>query len=201
MVSIAGKIYDVLSYNPTAARELLARAGFPNGLTDDGRQLTFEFRVPKLSYSPPIAEVLQQQWRRNLRIGMRVLTQELKAYIPMLLSGRFEMAENGGGADYGDPNTFLNLFQTGGDFASVWSDDTYDGMLRAANSTVNTATRMKELARCEAYLLCAMPMIPLLNYGSAGFQKPYVRGLTTNLLDVHPFKYAWIDTHWRPHDK
>ena len=74
-------------------------------------------------------------------------------------------------------------------------------MLEAANSTVDVATRMKELARCEAYLLRTMPMVPLLFYGYAGFQKPYVRGLSTNLLDVHPFKYAWIDTHWRSHEK
>ena len=36
-VRIDGKIYDVLSYNPRAARELLAKAGFSNGLSRDGR--------------------------------------------------------------------------------------------------------------------------------------------------------------------
>ena len=108
------------------------------------------------------------------------------------------MAMNGGGADYLDPNTYLNLFQAGGDFAPVWSDRTYDAMLEAANSHVDPASRMRALACCEAYLLRAMPMVPLLFYGFAGFQKPYVRGLSTNLLDEHPFKYVWIDTNWKP---
>jgi ABC-type oligopeptide transport system substrate-binding subunit len=198
MVSVGGETYDVLSYNPAAARKLLARAGFPNGLTREGRQLTFEYRIPQIPYSQPIAEVLQQQWRHNLHIGMRVQAQELKAYIPVILGGLFQMAENGGGADYTDPNAFLNLFQRGSNFNSAWSDETYDRMLQAANSTVEAPTRMKELARCEAYLLRAMPIVPLLFYGFAGFQKPYVRGLDINLLDTHPFKYAWIDTSWRP---
>jgi oligopeptide transport system substrate-binding protein len=103
-----------------------------------------------------------------------------------------------GGADYGDPNTFLDLFETGGSLSVAWRDAAYDTLLHDANSMSDAETRMKALALCEAYLLRAMPVIPLLFYGFAGFQKPYVRGLDTNLLDVHPFKYTWIDTNWRP---
>ena len=112
-------------------------------------------RIPHapVPYSQPIAEILQQQWRRNLNIAMRVRVQELKAYIPAVHSGQFEMVMNGGGADYSDPNTYLNLFQAGGDFSSVWGDGTYDAMLQAANSMVDPAARMSELARCETYLL------------------------------------------------
>jgi hypothetical protein len=71
-------------------------------------------------------------------------------------------------------------------------------MIRRANSQVIPPMRLKVLKRCEEYLLRAMPVVPLLFYGHAGFQKPYVRGLSTNVLDVHPFKYAWIDTEWKP---
>jgi ABC-type oligopeptide transport system substrate-binding subunit len=198
LVPIGERVYDVLSYDPVAARDLLARAGYANGLTPDHRQLTFEFRIPQVPFSRPIAEILQQQWRINLNIAVHVVIQELKAYIPAIHSGQFDMAMNGGGADYADPNTYLNLFQTGGDFTSVWSDAAYDAMLKTANSTADPAVRMKELAGCEEYLLRAMPLLPLLFYGFAGFQKPYVRGLSTNLLDAHPFKYAWIDTNWKP---
>jgi ABC-type oligopeptide transport system substrate-binding subunit len=198
MVPVGGKVYDVLSYNPAAARELLDRAGFPNGFSRDCRQLTFEFRVPQVPFGQPIAEILQHQWQRNLRIGARLQTQELSAYIAATVTGQFEVAMNGGAGDYMDPNVYLNLFQTGRDYGPAWSDETYDAMLDAANRSLDPATRMKELARCEAYLLRAMPLAPMLFYGYAGFLKPYVRGMSTNRLDQHPFKYAWIDTHWRP---
>jgi ABC-type oligopeptide transport system substrate-binding subunit len=198
IVAIGERNYDVLSYDPAAARELLAKAGFPNGIAPEGKRLSFEYRVPQLPHARPIAEVLQQQWRRNLNIRMRPVTQEFKAYVTTLFSGQFEIAENGGGADYGDPNTFLDLFETGGSLSVAWKDAGYDSSLHEANRMLDAATRMKALARCEAYLLRALPVIPLLFYGFAGFQKPYVRGLETNLLDVHPFKYAWIDTNWKP---
>jgi hypothetical protein len=29
-------------------------------------------------------------------------------------------------------------------------------------------------------------------------QKPYLRGIGANTLNVYPFKYVWIDTKWRP---
>jgi oligopeptide transport system substrate-binding protein len=124
MVAIDGQVYDVLSYDKAVARKLLAKAGFPNGFSHDGRQLKFEFRVPQVPGAQPIAEILQQQWRQNLNIGMSVLVQELKAYIPALHTGQFEMAMNGGGADYADPNTYLDQFQNGGGLTSGWSDAT-----------------------------------------------------------------------------
>jgi oligopeptide transport system substrate-binding protein len=198
IVTIGGTTYDVLAHDPVAARALLAKAGFPDGVAPDGRSLSFEYRLPQVPASEPIAMVLQQQWRKNLHIGVRLVKQELKAYIPTVIGGQFEMAENGGGADYRDPNTFLDLFETGGSLSAAWNDTGYNLMLKEANSVADPPTRMKELARCEAYLLRAMPVIPLLFYGFAGFQKPYVRGLGANLLDVHPFKYAWIDTRWTP---
>jgi oligopeptide transport system substrate-binding protein len=198
MIPIDGRSYDVLSYDPAAALALLAKAAYPDGIASDGKRLSFEYRVPQLPHALPIAEVLQQQWRRNLNIRMRPITQEFKAYVTALFSGQFEMAENGGGADYGDPNTFLDLFETGGSLSIAWKDAAYDALLHEANSMVDSVTRMKALSACEAYLLRAMPVIPLLFYGFAGFQKPYVRGLSTNFLDVHPFKYVCINTDWKP---
>jgi oligopeptide transport system substrate-binding protein len=196
-VTIGGQHYDVLSYNPAAARELLARAGFPNGIGHNGLQLSFQYLIPDLPDSLPMAEILQQQWRRNLNLSIRIVIQELTAFINTVVSGQFGIAEDGCG-DYQDPNTFLGVWETGAPLSAAWSAPEYDAMLRRANSEVLPIMRLKELRRCEEYLLRAMPLVPLLFYGYAGFQKPYVRGLGTNFFDVHPFKYTWIDTKWRP---
>ena len=97
MVPIGGKTYDVLSFDPAGARELLARAGFPNGVAQNGTPLHIEYLFPQLPHSRPIAEVLQQQWHRNLHLSVRLKTQELKTYLHTAISGQFEMAEGGEG--------------------------------------------------------------------------------------------------------
>jgi hypothetical protein len=42
-----------------------------------------------------------------------------------------------------------------------------------------------------------MPVIPVVHNVWRYLQKPFVRGMAGNVLDKHPFKYAWIDTNWR----
>jgi hypothetical protein len=43
-----------------------------------------------------------------------------------------------------------------------------------------------------------MPILPLCYNTWSILQKPFVRGLPPNLLDLRLFKYASIDTDWRP---
>jgi hypothetical protein len=50
----------------------------------------------------------------------------------------------------------------------------------------------------EERLLRAMPVLPLFFDSYSYLEKPYVRGMTRNVLDLPQFKAAWIDTNWRP---
>jgi ABC-type oligopeptide transport system substrate-binding subunit len=69
-------------------------------------------------------------------------------------------------------------------------------MLKEANATTDPLLRMKKLQQSEAYLLKAMPFVPIYTYTWFYLRKPYVRGVAPNLLDQHPFKYVWIDKEW-----
>jgi ABC-type oligopeptide transport system substrate-binding subunit len=197
--TLDGRTFDILVYNPAAARRLLAKAGFPDGIGGNGRRLTLEYLFPQLPHSQTIAEILRQQWRANLNIDVRLVKQDFQAWTQKLMSGDYVgLAEFGGGAEYVDPNAMLEWFVTGGPAGQIWSDPNYDAMLERANTTTNPPARMKRLAECEAYLLKAMPVLPLLFYSFVFLQKPFVRGLSGNPLDFHPFKYVWIDTGWKP---
>jgi len=44
----------------------------------------------------------------------------------------------------------------------------------------------------------AMPVLPLFFDAYSCLQKPYVRNLPLNAYDRPKFKYAWIDTNWKP---
>jgi oligopeptide transport system substrate-binding protein len=199
-VIIDGKSYDILSHNPQAARELLAKAGFASGVGRDGRRLRVEILFNTLETHKQIAEIIQQQWKLELGIDASLVNQEWKVYLETLDNLHYNgVARRGWTGDYVDPNTFLDLFVTGSaNNGSGWSDPKYDAMLADANSTTDPSARMKKLGECEQYLLKAMPFVPLYIYTYFYLQKPYVRGVETSILDQHPFKYIWIDTNWKP---
>jgi ABC-type oligopeptide transport system substrate-binding subunit len=198
MITMGARTYDVLAYDPAGARELLAQAGFPNGVDRCGRVLTLDYVFPQLPPSEPIAEIVQQQWRGNLNIAVRLVRQDFQAWIEKFETGDFGLIDFGAGGDYLDPNWFLELFTTNTPFKVGWGDPVYDAMLAEANGTADPALRMSRLAACEAHLLRAMPFVAVLFPVSAYLQKPYVRGLEASPLNMHPFKYTWIDTNWKP---
>ncbi|HWP43541.1 MAG TPA: peptide ABC transporter substrate-binding protein [Blastocatellia bacterium] len=199
-VSVGGKTLDILSYDPAAARELLAKAGFPNGVGPDGRRLRVEIMFNTLEAHKQIAEIVQQQWRRNLNIEVTLVNQEWKVYLETLDNLHYAgVARRGWIGDYVDPNTFLDLFVTGSvNNGSGWTDPRYDRLLKEANATTDPEERARLLTECEEYLLKAMPFVPIYTYSWFYLRKPYVRGMEANLRDEHPFKYVWIDPSWRP---
>jgi hypothetical protein len=46
--------------------------------------------------------------------------------------------------------------------------------------------------------MAAIPVLPPFYKTWTYLQKRFVRGLGGNALDLHPFKYVWIETNWRP---
>ena len=199
-VEIGGKTYDVLSFDLDAARELLSKAGYPNGVGRDGRRLNIEIMFNTLDTHRQIAEIVQQQWRRNLNIDVTLANQEWKVYLETLNNVQYNgVARRAWNGDYVDPNTFLDMFVTGSvNNGTGWTDRKYDAMLEEANSTTDPALRMKKMSEAESYMLRAMPYVPLYIYTWYYLQKPYVRGIEANILDQHPFKYIWIDKDWTP---
>ena len=162
--------------------------------------MTCEYLFPALPDCREKAEMIQQQWLENLGVRVTLTRQDVRAWLATVFSHQFRgVAEYGGWGDYVDPNAFLEYFVTGSaQNPSGWTDPLYDRELAEANSEKKPVERMRKLAKCEEILLRAMPVIPLFGDDWAYLQNPYVRGITGNLLDVHPFKYAWIDTNWRP---
>jgi len=192
--------WDVLNFNVELARALLARAGYPNGIGRDGRRLEITYHFSTAQESRLKADIHREQWQRHLGIKVKLVAREFNVHLKMVLDAEYVgVAEFYFLLTYFDPNPFLDLFsaaQTGN--PSGWSDPIYRARLLEANATPNPVQRMSKLAECEALLLEAMPVIPVYFPGFASLRKPFVRGLASNLFDFRSFKYAWIDTNWRP---
>ena len=200
LVTVNGRTYNVLAHDPQGARALMAASRYGSGAGRNGTTLTIDYLSASLPLDKLFALILREQLREVLNIDLRLVTKEFNVALQSIFSLEYNgLASGGDWGTYVDPAYFLDIFVSGSARnGSGWSDPQFDVMLAEANSTLDPAARMRRLSKCERYMLAAMPVLPMFNNTWSYLQKPFVRGLTANALDLHPFKYAWIDTKWRP---
>jgi oligopeptide transport system substrate-binding protein len=182
-------------YDPERARQLLAEAGYPGGRDKDGRQLRVEIVYNTLESIKQNAQLAQSHLRNNLGIEVELVNQEWKVYLSSISRLSYSsLARRSWIGDYVDPNTFLDLMLSASvNNGSGWKDPEYDRMLFEANAQTDPARRLELLAAAEKRVLDAQPLIPVY-FGAANYlRKPYVTGVTPNLLDVHPVKFWGIE--------
>ena len=76
----------------------------------------------------PVAEL-----RRNLGLKIKAYNQEWQSYLSTLRGQDYDMARAGWVGDYQDPNTFLDMWVTGGgNNQTGFSNARYDQLIRAA---------------------------------------------------------------------
>jgi oligopeptide transport system substrate-binding protein len=144
--------------------------------------------------------MLRQQLAEILGADLSIDVQDYKTWDQMQYELTYEGLSDGGDwGPYVDPGYFLDKYlRASRNTGTGFQDLHYDQMLAEANSILDPPARMNGLAECERYVLRSMPIVPLCYNTWSYLQKPFVRGLPPNLLDLRLFKYASIDTDWRP---
>jgi oligopeptide transport system substrate-binding protein len=181
------------------AKRLLAQAGFkdasgnydPKKFPIDQVEITYN----TAESNKAVAEFVQSQWKQYLGITVPLHNVEWKTFLDMRSKLEYKgLARAGWVGDYMDPNTYLGLYTTlAGDNGTGWFDPKFVAMLNAANRESDQAKRYEMLAKCEAYMLDAAPIIPLLTTATSWMKKPYVKGLYPNPATLHPWKYVYIE--------
>ncbi len=190
--NVSGYVSPVpgIDLNLDKARQLLADAGYPGG---EG------FRPITLLYNSSenhrvMAEAVQQMWRRELGIDVRLENQEWKVYLDNMHLGNFDLARAGYIVAPDDPTRFLEGMRTGHGFnISKWSDPEYDAWLAESLSTVDTATREALFARMQQRLIDAMPIAPIYHYTNKYLLRPEVKHWSDNMLAEYPLREVVLD--------
>ena len=120
-----------IRFDVKRARELLAEAGYPNGrgLPEVGILYNTHEAHRK------IAEVISDQLRRNLNIRVTAYNQEWQSYLATVRAIDYDMARAGWIGDYRDPNTFLDMWVTGGgNNETGFASPRFDFLIRAAGN-------------------------------------------------------------------
>ena len=189
-------------FNPELARKLLAEAGYRDA---SGKYDPSKFPVGEVDLTfntaesvRQLAELIQQQWKQNLGITVPLKSMEFKTYLSARAKLEYKgFCRAGWGADFVDPFAFLILLHTsGGNNATGWSDPKFTALLDEANRTLDHQRRYELLAKAEAYMLEAQPIIPIWTPATNWVKKPYVKGMYPNVGTLHAWKYVYIE-----HDK
>jgi len=181
-----------LQENIAEAKRLLAAAGYP-----DGKGLpTIELLYNTLESHRTIAEALQQMWKTQLGVDVRLVNQEWKVYLDTQRSLNYEICRGSWIGDYDDPNTFLDMWLTGGgNNETGWSNPEYDRLIAQAAATADPQQRLEVFQKAEAILMDETPEIPIYFYTHVCLQRPELKGWYPTILDNHPYKYVYLETN------
>jgi oligopeptide transport system substrate-binding protein len=172
-------------HDPEAARTLLAEAGFPAGR--DFPRLTV--LLPTDAVTTRIFEAIQAMWKRELGIDVTIESQDFRVMLDATKSLNYDLVRSRWIGDYDDPNTFLDMFVTGGgNNQTGWSSPAYDELIARAARTPDLAARLELFQQAEALLLAEAPIAPLLFGARVHLLHPDVHNWKPSLLGVRRYQ-------------
>ena len=180
-----------LGYDPERARRLLAEAGYPGG-----RDFPFvSYLYNGGEQNQYIGVELKSMFERELGVSLSLRPQENKVYLHTMSTLDYDIARSSWIGDYNDPNTFLEVFVTGGGTNRCgWSDPQYDALIADAARELDRDKRFEIFRRAETILVSEQtPICPLFYYvGIQLYDGRRIGGVEPNLLDTHPLREMYL---------
>jgi oligopeptide transport system substrate-binding protein len=189
-------------FDPEQARRLLGAAGYPVTKNPDGSFSCPKFPADQVEYIYPtatsnkiMAEFMQAQWKQNLGVVVGLRAMEFRTFLDARANLDYKgFAFGAFSADYMDPFTFLSTFYTPtGDNGTGWWDQKYVDLLDEANRTPDRTKRFELMARAEATMVAAQPIIPIETGAVNWLKKPFVKGLYPNAGSLFAWKYVYLE--------
>lgn len=168
------------AFDPKAAQELLAQAGYPGGRGFP--RVLAAYNTDRTNML--VAENLQAQLKRNLNIDIVLDNQEWKMYLKALQLDTPALFRLGWGADYPDPDNFMNLFtSSSGNNHSRWKNPRYDQLIEQGAREADPQKRQAIYDEAQR-LLCEIdvPIVSLFDVTANYLVAPRLREIDYNAL-------------------
>ncbi len=188
------------SFDPDKARELLAKAGYPNG--KGFPEITLQTSSDGGNRNLQVAEVMQKMLKENLDINVKVNAIPLPEHEDAFMRGKVQMFRELWIADYPDPQTFLNLLNGANvpkDTAAMaytnsfrWSNPKFDSLFSRALVTTNDTLRYKLYAEADQVALEDSPYLCIYYEENYYLSHNYVKGFYGNAMDYLDFTKVYI---------
>jgi oligopeptide transport system substrate-binding protein len=171
------------------AKALLAEAGYPDG--KGFPQLEYLYNTSETHRV--IAEAIQDMWKQNLGIDIKLTNQEFKVYLDSQDNLKYDISRSGWIGDYMDPMTFIDMFVTNdGNNDTGWSNAKYDELVKTTKSEADQAKRMQYMHDAEKILMDEMPVGPIYFYVNKNLIKTKITGIHVSLTGQLNFDHAKV---------
>jgi len=178
------KLWD---FNPEAAKQALADAGFPNGEGLPEIKLTYSASARNNARFEWVAN----QFKENLGIDAVLDPIDPTAFAGVTKENPPQMFSLGWCADYPDQQNWISLFQTNGLLSTRvgYSNTEFDELIKQADVEQDPATRDDLYRQAEQILIEDAPVVFTFNDGGPVLVKPYVQGVSEDTIT--PIDY-WL---------
>lgn len=150
-----------VDYDIAGAKALLKEAGY-----DDPSKLRgLSILMNTDGGHEPIAQAISRMYKVNLGIDVPLESMEVRSFRERLKHQNYTIARASWIADYRDPTTFLDKYQSqGGNNDAKFNNARYDKLLNDASRESDTYQRMQLLKQAEGILLHEQAIAPLFHY-------------------------------------
>ncbi|CAI8754559.1 Oligopeptide-binding protein OppA [Brevibacillus sp. IT-7CA2] len=141
-----------------------------------------------------IAEAIQDQWKKNLGVDVKLENKEWKVYLDDVHQGKYQVARAGWLGDFNDPINFLEMFKEkdGGNNDTRWENPKYKELLNQSALELDPEKRKAILAQAEQILMDEMPIMPIYYYTQSWVKDDKVQDVIIDGLGAVDYKYADI---------
>lgn len=182
---------SLCEYDPERARELMAEAGFADGLPD-----TFQLLMPPWGNLTAYMQIYQANLQ-EIGINVELNPQEFGPYTEALDSGEYDIAWIYRVSDYADPDSFYypllysNNIDGGGNLAR-YTNAGVDEQIQAGRLSVDEAERLDAYGQIDAQYAEDLPYIPLTHNIYVDVHQPHVENYVPSPMDLHLYHRVWI---------
>lgn len=194
--SVVGKA-ELLEQDILRAKQLLAEAGFPDGVGFPKIRLL----INRNDQQRIVAQSVAAMWRSVLNVETEIVIKNWDEYVAALRQGDFDVSRRGVVIQTTDELTNLNMiFRNHSPLANPSSlKDRKSEPLATSEGSVSTRGDVPERSSApetEAQALADLAAMPIYFASAYALVKPYVTGFDSNVLDAPSLKTVRIKTSW-----